>query len=384
MQTGSVGRHGDGWRGRWREGGKHRSTDIVRTKGEARRLLNAELLRLEMGDRYRAPITLAELADRFMAQYDRAPKTVKCARGRLVRPLAAFGDAQAADITTEALQRFVAALPAKRVGKAYKRDIVRTLRAVYSFGVDAGLVDRNPAVKVKAPRPVRGERILPLTIAEVDAVAEECGRWGPLVTFMADTGARPAEAVAVEWRHVDLDRATVELPGQKTELAWRTVHMTERGVSAIQAMPRGLKTRRVFNIAGRPISWVYFWREVWTPSPQNGGPRAPRAVQPQTHLRLALPPGRCSDPGARPPNGPHRRQPDIHGVRRMVARDGRRHRRSQTNMGRWGPCCDQTRRNAATRARVRLPPSALPPCVIGATPARLRSGQLACLHRALG
>jgi integrase len=271
MQTGSVGRHGDGWRGRWREGGKHRSTDIVRTKGEARRLLNAELLRLEMGDRYRAPITLAELADRFMAQYDRAPKTVKCARGRLVRPLAAFGDAQAADITTEALQRFVAALPAKRVGKAYKRDIVRTLRAVYSFGVDAGLVDRNPAVKVKAPRPVRGERILPLTIAEVDAVAEECGRWGPLVTFMADTGARPAEAVAVEWRHVDLDRATVELPGQKTELAWRTVHMTERGVSAIQAMPRGLKTRRVFNIAGRPISWVYFWREVWTPALKTAG-----------------------------------------------------------------------------------------------------------------
>jgi integrase len=29
---------------------------------------------------------------------------------------------------------------------------------------------------------------------------------------MADTGARPAEAVAVEWRHVDLDAGTAELP----------------------------------------------------------------------------------------------------------------------------------------------------------------------------
>jgi hypothetical protein len=44
-----------------------------------------------------------------------------------VRPLAAFGDAQAAHITTEALQRFLTALPAAKVGTEYRRDIVRTL-----------------------------------------------------------------------------------------------------------------------------------------------------------------------------------------------------------------------------------------------------------------
>ena len=31
-------------------------------------------------------------------------------------------------------------------------------------------------------------------------------------------------------------------------------------------MPRALQTRRVFHIDGRPISWVYFWREVWRPA----------------------------------------------------------------------------------------------------------------------
>jgi hypothetical protein len=31
---------------------------------------------------------------------------------------------------------------------------------------------------------------------------------------------------------------------------------TERGVGAIDAMPRALQTRRVFHIEGRPISWV--------------------------------------------------------------------------------------------------------------------------------
>lgn len=116
---------------------------------------------------------------------------------------------------------------------------------------------------MSAPKPTRGENVAPLSLAEVDAVARGCGRWGPLVVFMADTGARPSEAIAVEWRHVDLDAATVELPGVKTDLAWRTVHLTKRGVAAIRAVPRTLTTRRVFNVEGRPISWPYFWREVW-------------------------------------------------------------------------------------------------------------------------
>jgi integrase len=271
MQTGSVLRSGRGWRGYWREDGRRRATRIVRTKGEARRLLNVELDRIALGDAYMAPITLRELADRFMAQYDRAPKTIRCAKGRLVRPLATFGDAQAGDLTTETLQAWLARQPADQVGKAYRRDIVRTLRMVYAFGVEARLVKSDPAKRLRAPKPIRGERILPLTLDEVDQVATECGRWGPLVVFMADTGARPAEAVAVEWRHVDLDTATVELPGFKTELAWRTVHMTSRGVEAIKRMPRALKTRHVFNMDGRPISWVYFWREVWTPALKSAG-----------------------------------------------------------------------------------------------------------------
>ena len=118
---------------------------------------------------------------------------------------------------------------------------------------------------------------MPLSVAEVDRVAEECGRWAPLVVFMADSGARPAEALALEWRHVNLDRGTVELPGAKTELAWRTVHLTSRGVAALRSMPRALQTRHVFHVEGRPISWRYFSQDVWHPALTLAGlePRAP-------------------------------------------------------------------------------------------------------------
>jgi len=261
MQRGTVGRHGDGWRGRWREDGRLRATRTVRTKGEASRLLDAELRRIELGERWMPPITLEELAERFLAQYAAGPETVKFARRRLVRPVAALGAAQAGDVTPEAIQRVLAAVP----GKAWRYDICRTLRMTYRFGVANRLVASNPAALVKIPMPRRSERMLPLeSWAEVEAVAEEAGAWGPLIIFMADTGARPGEAIRLEHRHVHGSR--VELPGTKTAGAWRTVHMTGRGVEAVRMPPRAMWIRRVFNVHGRPISWPYFTREVWHPA----------------------------------------------------------------------------------------------------------------------
>jgi hypothetical protein len=91
MQTGTVGRNGRGWRGRWREDGRLHATRTYAKKGEARAALNAELDRIRLGTAYRVPITLAQLADRFLAQYIAAPQTIQYARRRLKRPLAASG-----------------------------------------------------------------------------------------------------------------------------------------------------------------------------------------------------------------------------------------------------------------------------------------------------
>ena len=61
MQTGSVQRHGRGWRGYYREDGKSRATKTFARKGEARAALNRELERIGLGDAYIAPITVQEL-----------------------------------------------------------------------------------------------------------------------------------------------------------------------------------------------------------------------------------------------------------------------------------------------------------------------------------
>jgi hypothetical protein len=64
------------------------------------------------------------------------------------------------------------------VGTAYRRDIMRALRMVYSFGVDADIVMKTPARRLRAPAQARSERILPFESWEVERVAEKCGRWG--------------------------------------------------------------------------------------------------------------------------------------------------------------------------------------------------------------
>lgn len=106
------------------------------------------------------PITFHELPERFLDQHHASPQTIGFIRSRLQRPLAAFETVRAGDITPESWQRFLASLPAGEVGKAYRHDIARSVKQVYRWGVEAGLVARNPAARLKAPAPVRSENII--------------------------------------------------------------------------------------------------------------------------------------------------------------------------------------------------------------------------------
>jgi hypothetical protein len=264
-----------------------------------------------------------------------------------------LGDAQAGDVTTESLQRVLAAVP----GKAYRRDIARTLRMVHRFGVENRLVTKNPALAVKAPMQRRSERMLPFeSWAEVEAVAEECGGWGPLVIFMADTGARPAEALRLEHRHVH--PPTVELPGSKTEGSWRTVHMTRRGIEAARTPPRGLWIRRVFNVAGRPVSWPYFGGRCGIRRSSSPASRSGRRTRSATPSRT----GRCvqvcrsrPSPARWATNQPSRRSASTVGGAPRWAKTPPR----SANPGLAAQIRHKTCRNLSCRVRVECPPRAL-------------------------
>ena len=81
---------------------------------------------------------------------------------------------------------------------------MQALRQALEAAVRWGHMTRNPA-KLAGPNPQpKAEEIHPFTQAEIDVVAEELGpKYGPAVVFASETGMRPSEWLAIEWRDID-------------------------------------------------------------------------------------------------------------------------------------------------------------------------------------
>lgn len=267
MQTGWVERHGRGWRGGWRENGTKHYTRHVAKKGDARELLNDQLRRLEQGSRYDPHLTLTELAERFTAQHDASPKTREKLKNALKQPLSQWGSLPAADLTPELINRWLVSSSLK---PATRQTYLGALRQAYGFGIANNLVQDNPARRAKTPTVRRSDGLLPFeSWQQVERVAEEAGRWAPLIIIATDTGARPGELALLEHRHITGNK--INLPGTKTRRARPIVTLTPRGVAAYQSIPGSLTTPLVFHTNGRPIDRHNWRHRVWQPALELAG-----------------------------------------------------------------------------------------------------------------
>ena len=176
----------------------------------------------------------------YLAQHSGTAATVVSVDRRLRRPLERWGDTPAGDVRADALKLWLLDLP---ISSGFRYDLLREMRAVYSWAMVHGHAAENPAKLVAFPLPVRSERIRPFDDwPQLERVAAECGRWAPLVILAADCGARPGELSALEHRHVDLQAGAVFLPGTKTANARRTVFL-RRGASRRTGRSRDGSTR---------------------------------------------------------------------------------------------------------------------------------------------
>jgi hypothetical protein len=156
----------------------------------------------------RARMTLADLAEEYLAQHDGQPETTAKLRWLLAKSTAAFGSTPIGELDAREIAAWRMTLPA-----GHRFEATQALRQTLARAVEWGLLDSDPAkTGVDNPQPPRREMRPFDTQADLDRLADELGpRDGPMVLFAAATGLRPGEWIALEHRDIDLDNRLVHV-----------------------------------------------------------------------------------------------------------------------------------------------------------------------------
>jgi integrase len=247
-----------------------------RTKGEAREALDEELRRVRLGPLHRPRVTLRQLTNAYVKQYDAAPSTIAFLVDNMRPALETFGDQPIGLLRVDRIAHWRASLPE---GKRYRA--MRSLRQVLAAAVRWKWIEDNPAVLVKNPEPKPGE-IMPFeSWDEIDAISDELDEVrGPLVVFLVGTGVRPEEAFGAEWRDIELERRVFMIrrafaKGRmkdyaKTTGSRRAVPLRARVITALERLPH--RTGILFPAPqGGRIDINNFRHRSWTPGQAAAG-----------------------------------------------------------------------------------------------------------------
>jgi len=132
------------------------------------------------------------------------------------------------------------------VSAATRRQVYTVLRAVLDTALRDGLVARNVAATVDRPRVQRPEERF-LTPEEttqlLDSARTASPRYAPILELLVRTGLRRGEALALQWRDIDLDAGTLRVRGTLARVGG-TLSITE---------PKTEKSRRVISIGPRAV-----------------------------------------------------------------------------------------------------------------------------------
>ncbi len=303
-QRGAVIKRAAGnWQARYRdEDGKQRGQSGFETKSDARDWLDSKLpevaavRRGELGAlRRRNPPTLRELVDEFLGQHNAEKNTLKGLRDRL--KYATEGpklDGHGfADVRIDRLDPVAIGAWRKRLPERSAWGIHKALRQVLHYAVRVGLLDKNVAVLVPNPEPKRREVEAFDTLETLDAIGEELSeRYRELPVFVALTGLRPEEWMALERRDIDRQAGVVhvrrvytagelKLVGKNTR-SLRAVPLPARALEAVDAVPARLDTRLLFPAERGGYLHLDTWRSrEWTPALKAAGvaQRGPYALR---------------------------------------------------------------------------------------------------------
>jgi integrase len=187
---------------------------------------------------HRSPDTYRWYKDRLQAFLNFAPK------GLLVTELKPFH-----------VQQWIDTMPHK---SGTKRNYVRAVKRAMLWAEEQGITDRSPIAHLRKPRGGKRDNVIPPEdhAKIVSLTRDECFR--DLCHFCYLTGARCAEAIAVEARHLDLGNHRVVFPvdEEKMERIPRIIYLGDEAEAILRRLaaehPEGCLFRNTDGIPWTP------------------------------------------------------------------------------------------------------------------------------------
>jgi integrase len=245
------------YRARWRDpSGRERKRSFNRKTDAQRFLVGVEDAKLRGAyvDPAKGKVGLAEWAERWYATTaDLKPATRRTYRLLLDNQvLPHFGTATLASIDTLAVREWVASLVESSLSPSRVRNAHQVLSQVLAAAVEGGRLARNPAAGVRLPKRVEREMLF-LDAVQVEQLADAIGpHYRVLIYFLAYTGLRFGEVVALRVKRLDLLRSRCEVVESATEvgstLVWGPTKTDERRPVRL---PRFLAELLGEHLAGR-------------------------------------------------------------------------------------------------------------------------------------
>jgi integrase len=119
------------------------------------------------------------------------------------------------------------------------RGVVTATSAMFRYGVQQGVIERNPCRDLERGDRPSGKRLTEPRYIDADQIGALLDRLGPEFRPIAATCAyaalRISEALALKWEHVDLVGGILNVPGTKTEASGANVPMIPLLVDELRA-----------------------------------------------------------------------------------------------------------------------------------------------------
>lgn len=163
-----------------------------------------------------------------------------------------FGSTPIRSIYPFDIQKMAETLYPHHSGATRNRQAITPARAVLMHAYERGWCQLIRVKRFKEGKPKRPRPASAIWLHAFTRQAEKNGlqHLAAIVIFMAQTGARVSEAVALEWAQVDLDARTALL--LKTKTGTNSVrHLTDELVARLRELRDQAQTGRVFRYTNR-------------------------------------------------------------------------------------------------------------------------------------